>query len=158
MCLCQVPLIQSRVWTCIFQAQFSLHYKQSCFSSLFAQPQRAFPAGKSGATLMFTGTIFHFKSIQLFCCQCSSVAPLLDLISKQNGTILPSTDLKTPTPSRAVLTPDVIPSGDVVFSASWGMVKYDCRKYSVSIQRYKLMSCTMVVDNIMFMRRFFPAV
>lgn len=153
MCLCQVPWIQSRVWTCIFPAQFSRHYKQSCFSCLFAQPQRASPAGKSGATLMFTGTIFHFKSILLFCCRCSSVAPLLDLISKQNGTISPST------PSRAVSTPDVTPSGDVVSSASWGMVKHHCRKYSVSIQRYKLMSCTAAVDNIiMFMRRLFLAV
>lgn len=46
-----------------FPHQFSLQYMQTYFNlpTLFVQPQKAFPAGKSSGTLMFTVTIFHFK-------------------------------------------------------------------------------------------------
>lgn len=46
--------------------QLSFHYSTCKAASafphcLFVQPQKAFPAGKSVGTLMFTVTIFHFK-------------------------------------------------------------------------------------------------
>lgn len=74
-----------------------------------------------------------FQTQVAFCSQCSSVADLLDLTSKQNCTNLPSTVLHTPTPVRAALTSDIINN---VWKCSlseetqlvWEMVNTLCRK------------------------------
>lgn len=160
MCLCQVTLIRSRVNMYFPSSVFTLHPK--LLQLFVCSAPKGFPRWKERWHTDVYSNHIPFQTHLAFCCQCSSVATLLDLISKQNGTILPSAELNTPTPARAVLTPDVITSAKVVSSAGWDMVKSHCRKYSVTIQRYNLMSCTVVThadtNMIMFMRRLFPAV
>ncbi len=74
-----------------------------------------------------------FQTHATFCCQCFSVADLLDLIFKQNCTNLPSTVSHTPTPVRAVLTSDNINNvcqGSLsdVSQRGWETVNTVCRK------------------------------